>query len=416
MKTQKATASFILLKQVTNTEGKFAIRLIIYSNGKKKRYTTSYFISEEDWEKLFKKNLKDRHLKELRTALEAIRARAESIFDKMEVFSFTAFAKEFFAQPDQDQQNQRNPTIKLLFDQYITRLKNNGQAGTAISYQTTINSLEKFRADALLHDVTSDFLQSYENHLSAAGKSNTTIGIYMRQLRAVINQAIKNKQLSPDNYPFASYSIPSGRNIKKALSDDDLSKLLNHNPTNLAHQKALDFWIFSYLCGGMNFADIAHLKPENIDDDYLVFTRQKTIRTKKKNQSAIRVGLPQKAKEIIEKYKNNDEDNPFLFSILLPNLSPLQEKYRIQKFIKWVNKQMEAVRQELDIKINLATYSARHTFSTRLMRKGVPTSFIKEALGHSSVATTEAYLGSFSDDTKMDYAKLLMEDTETENH
>ncbi len=40
-------------------------------------------------------------------------------------------------------------------------------------------------------------------------------------------------------------------------------------------------------------------------------------------------------------------------------------------------------------------------------RKGIPTSFIKDALGHSSVSTTENYLDSFEDDVTLKYANEL---------
>ena len=63
----------------------------------------------------------------------------------------------------------------------------------------------------------------------------------MRQLRAIINQAISDKILSADLYPFKKYEIPSGQNIKKALPNDDLQKLLSCIPANADQAKALDF-------------------------------------------------------------------------------------------------------------------------------------------------------------------------------
>lgn len=56
---------------------------------------------------------------------------------------------------------------------------------------------------------------------------------------------------------------------------------------------------------------------------------------------------------------------------------------------------MDEIRKELKIDQQVGTYVARHSFSTRLMRKGVNTQYIKESLGHSSVAVTENYLGDF---------------------
>ena len=66
---------------------------------------------------------------------------------------------------------------------------------------------------------------------------------------------------SPDrNAHFKKFEIPSSRNIKKALNDDQLELLLKHIPKTALQSKAYDFWVLSYLCNGMNMTDILHLK------------------------------------------------------------------------------------------------------------------------------------------------------------
>ncbi len=182
---------------------------------------------------------------------------------------------------------------------------------------------------------------------------------------------------------------------------------MNYQPVSSDWQRALDFWIFSYLCSGMNFADIISLKLENINGKHLNFHRQKTIRTKKKDLRPIKVGLNQRAIAIIERWKTINPANPYLFPILEAELSAKTIKNRCQRFIKWVNRRMYEICEELKIEHKTSTYAARHTFSTVLKRKGVPTSFIKDALGHSSVATTENYLDSFEDDVTLEYANEL---------
>jgi len=68
---------------------------------------------------------------------------------------------------------------------------------------------------------------------------------------------------------------------------------------------------------------------------------------------------------------------------------------------------MNNIGQELGIEQKIGTYAARHSFSTVMKRKGVSTEFIKESLGHSSVAVTENYLDSFEDKVKLEYTNLL---------
>lgn len=403
MEQEKVTVSFFLDASRPNSEGRCLIKLNIYQRPTKKRYATKYHATQEEWKKINASNLRDEELKKIKKGLHDISSKAEKVIAKLVPFSFVAFEEAFFNK----EAAKHSTTLKYWFDKYIEHLKHTGQIGTAISYNTTLNSINDFRKNLSLHDITPALLNDYENHLLKNSKSISTVGIYMRQLRAIINQAIDANVISSDKYPFKKYQIPAGRNIKKALNEADLNKLLSYQPTTADKQKALDFWLFSYLCNGMNFADIIELKPDNISGNYLHFIRAKTKRTKKKDLRPIRVGLNARALEIIKRQKNTDPANPYLFPILEKGLTPLTVKHRCQRFIKWVNNKMESIRKELEIEQKIGTYSARHSFSTVLKRKGVSTEFIKESLGHSSLVTTENYLDSFTDDVKLRYASLL---------
>jgi integrase len=259
----------------------------------------------------------------------------------------------------------------------------------------------------LLHDITPAFISEYDYYLTEQGKSATTISIYLRQLRAIINQAINAGVLSQDKYPFKKMELASGMNTKKALPVLDLKKLLEYKPIKKDEAKALDYWLFSYLCSGINFADIIELKPENIIGNTLSFRRVKTKRTKKNDLRPITIGIPEMANQIIQKWKNIDPENPFLFPILELGLSPVTVKHRCQRLIKWVNKRMDTIRLDLKIQQKVGTYAARHSFATVMKNKNQPIQFIKESLGHSSEVTTERYLGSFPIETKIEIANLL---------
>jgi integrase len=401
-----ATVGFVIEGTKANKDGKYPVKLNIYFGEGKKKYGIKEAVTKDEWEKVFSPNLRDAEIKKLKARLKVIETKAQKILDNLHPFSIVAFEEAFFQRSPLSGE-QHLSKLAYWFDRYIKTLKENGQIGTAISYQTTINSITEFKKNLTIYDITPEFLQSYENHMTKAGKSTSSIGIYMRQLRAIINQAIDNNMLSADKYPFKKYQIPAGRNIKKALPSDDLQKLLDYTTTEAAKQKAIDFWIFSYLCNGINFTDIAHLKPENLDGNYINFYREKTKRTKKKDLRPIKVGLNPRVLEIINRQKNTDPENPYLFPILEAGLNPVTVKHRCQRFIKWVNKHMEDIRVEKEIAMKIGTYAARHSFSTVLKRKGASTSFIKESLGHSSEITTEGYLDSFTDDVKLEFANLL---------
>jgi integrase/recombinase XerD len=279
MEENKVSISFFLDASRPNADGRCLIKLNIYCKPDKKRYGTGHNVTKEEWEKLNSSHLKNEDLKDIKLKLNGIEEKASNIIKELNPFSFVAFEERFFNKASKSQ----TKNLKSWFENYIKELKENGQIGTAHLYRTTKNSIDEFKKGLNLQDITPALLKSYESHLTSSKKSVSTISIYMRQIRTILNQAITAGVLPADMYPFRKYEIPSGRNVKKALNESDIAKLLNHKPEKKDEEKALDLWILSYLCNGMNFADIMELKPEDIKGNLLQFVRQKTKRTKKKD-------------------------------------------------------------------------------------------------------------------------------------
>lgn len=111
-------------------------------------------------------------------------------------------------------------------------------------------------------DITPDFLQDFENWMVNRGKSITTVGIYLRQLRAIINIAKEKGIIRPQDYPFGrrKYIIPGGNNMKKALNISQIKQIFEYQAsTDTGMDKARDFWILSYLCNGINMMDLGSI-------------------------------------------------------------------------------------------------------------------------------------------------------------
>ena len=172
-------------------------------------------------------------------------------------------------------------------------------------------------------------------------------------------------------------------------------------------QRAKDYWIFIYLCNGINVKDLCLLKYENIKQDVIEFERSKTIRTKRTTEP-IRVIVTEDVKIIINKWGNKKKDGKsYLFPILESGLTPNRERQLIQQITAVINSHMGIIAKELEITANPTTYVARHSFATILKRSGASTEFIGEALGHSNVKTTQNYLAGFEDEKKRETIKAL---------
>ena len=66
-----------------------------------------------------------------------------------------------------------------------------------------------------------------------------------------------------------------------------------------------------------------------------------------------------------------------------------------------INKYLKKIAEKAEITTNLTMHISRHAFAHIAQESGAESSAIKNILGHSNLATTERYMGSF-DTTKTD--------------
>jgi site-specific recombinase XerD len=391
------------------SDGKCAISIRITFNRQKKYYQTKFSLTEQNYKRLMSERPR-KEFKNILLQLQSLEKKANDIIDKMPFFSFPAFEKAFL------QNRGLSDTVEFAFNQYIEQLNNENRIGSALTYKTAKVSLYKFIDAIKIKDritfsyITPSFLKRYEKWMLEIGNSTTTIGIYLRSLRTLFNIAIADGLITQDFYPFGKrkYQIPASKNTKKALSLADIAAIYNYQPAlGTTAERMKDYWMFIYYCNGLNVKDFCRLQHKNIQDDFLVFQRSKTERTKSVSPE-IRVPLNSDAKAIIEKHGTKSvTKEAFLFPVLQPSITPVREKQLIQLLVRLINDHMKVIASKLGITNKVTTYVARHSFATVLKRSGASTEFISEALGHSNLKTTQNYLASFEDDKKKEVAKAL---------
>jgi hypothetical protein len=67
-------------------------------------------------------------------------------------------------------------------------------------------------------------------------KSVTPVGIYIRSLRTLFNNAIDDGLINKEYYPFGKkkYEIPTSNNIKKALNLKDIGSIFHYKSVMLS--------------------------------------------------------------------------------------------------------------------------------------------------------------------------------------
>jgi integrase len=435
-----ASLSVILdTRRIKQKINKYPVKLRVTSGRRTKNYATIYDMSEEEFGKLNASNL-GATLKVIRNKLRDMEREADNVIRAMTCFHFEDFEREYISNHPlfNPKKSAINATVKgnygydtalyahrfpifkeltmpagtllVAFRSYIDKLLRGDRIGTAVCYQTSYYALEKFRGNVLFSDVTVDYLNDFEKWMLRKNISKTTIGIYVRCLRCIFNEAIEDGIIKRDRYPFGRrrYQVPTSRNVKKALTLEDVSKLYYFQPTRKEEQWAKDFWFFSYLGNGINPKDIAYLKYKNIEGDYFIFERAKTENATRNDPKPITVFITDDMRAIIDRWSNKDKrPNNYVFPILEPDINALRQYELIELFTQSINDWLLKIKKKLKIEKRLTTYVARHTFSTVLKRSGVSTEFIQESLGHMNIRTTEKYLDSFEKEVKKELVGSL---------
>jgi integrase len=400
------------------------LRLYHTPTTKEKLFRTGYDLTKAEFNQAIKlkepakgekKVLRERK-EEIQVIERVLIQKAEILIKDLTDFSFDAFERRYY-----------NKSLRLdildYYDQKIKDLNKKGSIKTAETYilskdrliEFLKHSTKKNKIDSIAFKaVKVETLEGYERYYSNKGYSFATIGIYLRCLRAIFNIALndKNSGLKKTEYPFGKgkYIIPSGRNIKKALTEEELQRFANYTPANELEQRAKDFFLFSLLANGMNFKDISELRWGNLRaDNILAFYRQKTKSTSKGNEKLIQAILPELAVNILNHHCNtNKGPKEHIFLIVDRKDSAFEKSRKLKNFISSVNQQLKVIAKKINIPEGLTTYWARHTFTTQAIRKGASMELLQESLGHANITTTQNYFAGFTTDVKKKLSESLL--------
>ncbi len=397
-----AEASIYLDKLRPKKNGNCSVKIRVTFNRKRKYYSTGIDLVPNEFEKIMNAKRRTPEQKEIRLKLDRFCTKATGVIDNLPYFNFDSFEESFFEFRD------TSNSVSFAFDKYIDQLKIENRIGTAVSYESAKKSLESFKKDLTFADITSALLKRYENWMLQQNKSSTTIGIYLRSLKAIYNLQNIDKSIYPFGESKDKYSIPTGKNIKKALTIEEVAKIYNYQaPKGSTKDMAKDYWLFLYLCNGMNVKDFCQLKWSNIDGEFIKYQRAKTKRTKKESKNIV-VALKPEILKIIQKWgcPSISKEN-YIFPHLMTGMNAKKEHATIQQITKIINTYMKRISADLSIDKNVTTYFARHSFATVLKRSGVKTEMISELLGHNSIGTTNNYLDSFETDQIKEQTSVL---------
>ncbi len=385
-----ATFNIVLDKRTKLKSGKYnlAIRMV---NGNDVMYINISKIPESQYDKVFNKKVKDDESIQFRETCNRYISKCERIFSELKPFNKTRFRELFW---DSEKDKPKSLLLIDLFDYYIEN-KERIKPTTIDSLRYSRNRFEDFKPGVSVGDVTVSFLTKFERNEIDNNNSQATLDHHMRNLRTIINYFTNVVKIIPREYeyPFGNgrYTISTYFPAKQVLKEPEIKSVIELRKFNTKeHEFARDVWVFLYRCNGANFADLLRMQWDQINGDYIIFTRKKTESTRRNNKKPIIVPLTDKLKDSIKRI--GDKQSPYLLGMLKESYDEGFFSNRNHKIKQQINRNLKDIGDQLELSRPLKLGTARDCYASTLQRNKVSRDDISQMLGHSNVVVTEHYL------------------------
>ena len=403
MKRNKSTRysirSFWNKKRMDKETKESVIVMVINLNGRQFKICLNLKVTYSDYERAIlsnsTRNLSDA-VKEIREAWNGYLLKAETVLTRLNNPNQEVFTKFFKSEADLSIASRTS--MIPYFEMKIQRMFSEDRFSSCTTYKLALRSLKKYnlskyhKSEINFEDIDLKFLNGYVRWMTGVkGNSTATTGIYLRNLRSIFNDSIKDGVIDESCYPFKRFVFKSGIKSKEVLYPAQLKQLLNYETTNEREQKAIAYFFFCYTCNGMNFQDAALLQYKNIKGDVMTFIRKKTRTTGK----VINVYMHDLSRKIIEEYGNkNTAPDDYIFGLVEPGMTPYEIQIKLNKVKNSSNQILARIGRELKFDVHLCLNLARHSFATTLKINNTSVAAISDAMGHTSTNTNEHYMKS----------------------
>ena len=391
-----ATFNIVLDRRNKLKDGKYnlAIRMV---NGQDVMYINIQKMTEVQYNKLFNNKMKDGESRKFLDTCNGYISKCEKIYRELKPFNKETFRNRFW---EKDKDKPKSLLLSELFEYYI-ETKDNIKPTTGDTLRYTKNRFEDFKNGVSVGDVTVNFLRQFEKSEIDKNNSRATIDHHMRNLRSIINYFLNKEKVIPKEYeyPFGpgGFSVSGYFPSTQVLSQSEIKSVIELDKFESEdHKYARDVWVTLYRSNGANFADLLRMKWNQIDGNFIYFTRKKTEGTRKSNRKPIIVPLTDKLKDSINRV--GDKQSPFLLGKIGEGYDENQFRDRNRKVKRQINRKLRDIKDQLKLSQPLILGSARDCYANTLDKNNINIKKISQMLGHSNVVVTEHYLSGLNPD------------------
>lgn len=379
MNNNKLTILFLLHKIKMNKKKKCPIRCRITYLKKRKEFSTGLFINPDHWQsKQQKAHPPDSDNNYINTQISLVSQKINEAFLFLQVTNTEFDVADIYLQY-KGENVKAHKTLLEVFKLHNERMNK------LIDVEYTKSTYSKFieakkhtknfikyqygKNDMLLESIKMNFLKDFDFYLKSEMKhKQITINKSIQRVRKIIKLALAEGYLQKD--PFIMYKPKKYKTKVVYLTQEELHDLEVYNFAQNRLTQVRDMFVFCCYTG-LAYAEMNNLSKEHLVTGFDGNTWIKMYR--QKNNSIVSVPLLSKAKQVLDKYSNDDK--------LLPIITN-------QKF----NSYLKEIAEIVGIDKRLTHHIARKTFATTvLLFNNVPMELVSELLGHSKISITQQH-------------------------
>jgi integrase len=236
-----------------------------------------------------------------------------------------------------------------------------------------------------LVDVTEDMVNKFKLHLIKKGMNNNSAKKRLKSFKIFLNYCEAKKYLKL-NFDYSRIKIKTYDPTIVTLTNEEFQKLKEWNPGK--YQKVKDLFLFGCMTS-LRYSDLISVREHHIINGNIVKKSEKT------DIQQI-IPLTKLSREILERYDYNLQlYTTQSYNRLLKQMGKESGIFDSEVVLveQRGNQKLEIRKQKWEC---LESHTARRTFITRSITKGIPLNIIMGITGHTRIETLSRYMDKYT--------------------
>ncbi len=268
-------------------------------------------------------------------------------------------------------EKQKNLPLKCFREIYLDYSRKTKAPNTARLDDLVLRKLMEYAGEDIgIRNINARILDGFASSLLDAGEKRTSVNIYLKHLKAMLNKAMEWEYIKS----VPKIKIHTVPHTPRYMTEEEVEKILEKSGR-------FRFVIEIALLTGLRRSDLCKLKRSDID------MKNRVIKVKIQKTGRIRfIPISDELYEILSRIK------PAKDGRIIP-YSPSYLTHRFKSICKSAG-------------VDARFHDLRHTCATWLLNRGVPIEVVSKILGHTKISTTQIYADVLLDEMRKAVEKL----------